>query len=174
MPRENTRVEVEIRIEEIEKLFWNQDLIDHIRKYGDKCYATEFTCDQLRQQQTAYEHGILTVLSSKSDFHRIFKIYDVITNMFVGTITLNKPEDGYWEIDVAVFDKFSNRGIATKAILLTVELLKRKGESKVEALVRKENPSAEKVTLMLQKNGFYKAGETVLNYFFINDLIQDI
>lgn len=152
-----------INICEIENLYWSEDLLIHLVRYGKKCYDLDISMDQFRKEATLIKNGTPNLLDSKSNSHRIYEIILDAECSLIGTITLNKIRNKVWELDVAMFDKYSQNGYAKKAIQLIIPKLRQEGIDSLEAIVRKKNPFFEKIITLLINLGFMKIEDNIPN-----------
>ncbi|MPL97829.1 hypothetical protein SDC9_44024 [bioreactor metagenome] len=147
---------MEIRIND--EPYWTTRDIEHSRKYREY-YGLKITDMEYEKELQNIQVGKPSL--KKSDYVEYFDIYQ--DDEYIGNIEMTRIEDlgePFWEIGVAIFDQFSNKNYARKALKQFFDENKwRYKNERIEAIVRVQNPEKERIKAVLVSSGFSRCND---------------
>lgn len=127
---------------------WTWKHLEHYRKYGD-VYGLELTGAETERQIHLLRRG-----SPGRRYGRETECYDIYaeTGELAGDITLTCINQ-IPELGIVIFDRFSGRGYAQKALAALKSIANEKYQ-RIEAVIKSSNPYRDEVRHILESEGF--------------------
>lgn len=151
----------DIKLKEIPEPLWTDELLLHFIKYGWNEYG--FVKINSYKDQAEYINSLKEVMNdSQNDTPKSFpvsgKYYEINNiNDTVGFIVLVQVEDPEYgealELEMGIFDKYSNNKIATIALDM---IIKRFSGNQIDAIISENNQNKGRVRKLLKQGGFKK------------------
>lgn len=133
-----------------DKPVWTEKHLKHIIKYQAN-YGVYFSEQEFETELFNIRKG---QPSNRCIGGECLEIYNS-NNENVGDITISKDNAGDLQLDLVIFDEFCNNGYAKEAISDFISIFKSENRTDdVYAVVLHKNPNRDKISYILQENGF--------------------
>ncbi len=150
--------------------------VEHLKKYGWKAYGYECTGEYALEQEFNRELGKIEKKISQGSAPNIYSdevvFYDLmLDSQHVGYIALIPVGQYSADMTLAVFDEYSGRGVARKALELLLEEVMPVSWNEITATIRMKNPNRKVMIHLLETTGFRPADQEDFNTIWFFPLI---
>lgn len=132
---------------------WTNQHIQHLMKYKEN-YGLNITDKAFLDELSNIERGKASKRCSEEQ--KCFEIY--IEDEYIGDITINKICNEHNELDILIFDEYSDKGYAKEAINRFEKIYFDEIGIILDVIIKKNNPNKNKVKYILEVNNFKFVG----------------